>query len=352
MSGTPLRRCTSLRAGPPGSAARHRVSANPNPARVGTTVRFNARTTDAVHDRVDWDLDTVPGFEDADPADAARTPTRAEACTGPSTTGPSRVIAARVTDHAGRRGSSTGARRHAGEQAITSPPVASFSVRPNPAMSHEPVHFDGTGSRDPDGGPLIRWEWDVFPQPGVDIDRSRPSDVQTSLHRAPARRRPAAPPATSPTTTATPTTRRSATSSSTRLGPIRRRSRPDRHAEPGDVGQPITFDASGSTDADGSVVRYEWDLDGSTSSLSSAEYEVDTGATSSIVHSYSTPTHHEYRDPRRRARHRRRRARDHAPDPAARAPGPESRSRRGSLCRPRRAARPRGCSRGSTVCGW
>ena len=55
------------------------------------------------------------------------------------------------------------------------------------------------------------------------------------------------------------------------------------------VGQPVTFDASGSTDADGSVVRYEWDLDGA-STQSAHEYEVDGGSTPSIVHAFSQPT--------------------------------------------------------------
>jgi hypothetical protein len=45
----------------------------------------------------------------------------------------------------------------------------------------------------------------------------------------------------------------------------------------------VEFDASGSGDADGSVVRYEWDLDGNGS------FETDTGTTPTASNSYAGP---------------------------------------------------------------
>jgi YD repeat-containing protein len=49
------------------------------------------------------------------------------------------------------------------------------------------------------------------------------------------------------------------------------------------VNKSVTFRANGSTDPDGTIVRYQWDLDGNGS------FETDTGATSSTSRSYSTP---------------------------------------------------------------
>jgi hypothetical protein len=39
------------------------------------------------------------------------------------------------------------------------------------------------------------------------------------------------------------------------------------------TGVPITFDASASSDSDGTIVKYEWDLDGN------GTYETNTGTT-------------------------------------------------------------------------
>ena len=47
----------------------------------------------------------------------------------------------------------------------------------------------------------------------------------------------------------------------------------DLAANPVATGQPVTFDASGSTDPDGTIVKYEWDLDGN------GTYETNTGST-------------------------------------------------------------------------
>jgi hypothetical protein len=48
------------------------------------------------------------------------------------------------------------------------------------------------------------------------------------------------------------------------------------------VGRPATFDASGSSDANGPIVRYEWDLDGD------GTFELDTGTASSTSRAYES----------------------------------------------------------------
>ncbi len=75
------------------------------------------------------------------------------------------------------------------------------------------------------------------------------------------------------------------------------------------TGQAVTFNASGSNDPDGTIVDYQWDLDGNGS------YETDTGTTASATKTYTTEAHrhreaardrqperHGHRQPRRRGR--------------------------------------------------
>ena len=49
------------------------------------------------------------------------------------------------------------------------------------------------------------------------------------------------------------------------------------------TGEPVTFDASASRDADGSITKYEWDLDGD------GTYERDSGTEPVVTHSYDRP---------------------------------------------------------------
>jgi plastocyanin len=53
------------------------------------------------------------------------------------------------------------------------------------------------------------------------------------------------------------------------------------------TGAPVTLDGTASSDPDGSVARYEWDLDGDGS------YETDGGATPLIVHTFAAAGAHE-----------------------------------------------------------
>ena len=47
--------------------------------------------------------------------------------------------------------------------------------------------------------------------------------------------------------------------------------------------QTVTFDASGSSDPDGSITKYEWDLDGN------GTYETDTGTSPTVDHDATPP---------------------------------------------------------------
>src|SRR5207249_229769 len=49
-------------------------------------------------------------------------------------------------------------------------------------------------------------------------------------------------------------------------------------------GAPVTFDASSSSDPDGTIAHYQWDLDGN------GTFETDTGTTPTTSHAYSATT--------------------------------------------------------------
>ncbi|MEN3283116.1 MAG: hypothetical protein V7607_4256 [Solirubrobacteraceae bacterium] len=53
--------------------------------------------------------------------------------------------------------------------------------------------------------------------------------------------------------------------------------------EPANVGQTVTFNGSTSSDSDGTIAKYEWDLDGN------GTYETDTGTTATTTKSYTAP---------------------------------------------------------------
>ena len=103
-------------------------------------------------------------------------------------------------------------------------------------------------------------------------------------------------PTTSSPTWASSPRRRSASPSTRPPGPSRRRVVHDR-AQPGADRADVTFDGSASTDTDGTIAKYEWDLDGN------GTYETDTGTTRPPP----TDLRQHRRAHRAAARHRRRR---------------------------------------------
>ena len=132
--------------------------------------------------------------------------------------------------------------------------------------------LDGAGSTDPDGT-IAKYEWD--------LDGNGTYETDTG---------------TTPTTTHQPTRPRAAdvglrvtdnggaTATTTRT--VTSRTGPDRllhrHAQPGhDRHQPVSFDASASSDPDGTIAKYEWDLDGNGS------YETNTGTTPTTTTTYA-----------------------------------------------------------------
>ena len=255
------------------------VFANPNPVRVGSLVHFDASIADAQQETLAWDIDGEPGFEVPD-----------EQGFGVHHTFWRRgqyTISARVRDAAGNEAVDSTVVTVEGAGG-TIPPIATFSVRPNPAMTQEQVHFDGSGSHDPDGRPLLRWEWDLFAPPGIDYEQPGTRPFSTSY-------------VDRPSSGFQPLFLRvtdddgeiHTAERTLQLDPPGTYSPPDAELtitpNPPVAGQPATFDACASTDDDGSVARYEFDMDGS-STPTSSDYELDAGATCSVTTTYSTPT--------------------------------------------------------------
>jgi len=153
------------------------------------------------------------------------------------------------------------------------PPLASFTATPNPAQTGEAVNFDGSASSDPDGT-IAKYAWD--------LDGNGTYETETG----------AEPVATKTYATAGSydVRLRVTDSSGNRSSTLRTVTVTNRApassftATPSSVnkGQLVSFNGSASSDTDGTVVKYEWDLDGN------GTYETDTGATATASRSYSS----------------------------------------------------------------
>ncbi len=239
-------------------------TAAPNPAPTGTAVSLDAAASsdpDGTIAKYEWDLDGNGSYETSTGATAAASPSFA--------TQGNRTLGLRVTDDSGATATTT--------RTVTiqnRPPVASFTAAPNPVPTGTAVAFDASSSNDPDGT-VTKYEWDL------DGDGS----FETSTGAT----------ATASRTYATPgdrtiglrvTDSNGATAATTKTLTVQNRlPTASFTAAPNPTlsGTTVSFSAAASSDPDGTIAKYEWDLDGSGS------YETDTGTTASASLSYATP---------------------------------------------------------------
>jgi hypothetical protein len=151
-------------------------------------------------------------------------------------------------------------------------PVASFTASPSPALTGVPVTFNGSGSSDPDGS-IVKYEWDLDGNGTYETSTGSTASTSTSFtangeYTIGLR-------VTDNLTGADTTTR------TIKIGPQPPTASFTATPNPATVGGSIHYDASGSKDPDGTIVNYEWDLDGNGS------FETDTGATASADRVYS-----------------------------------------------------------------
>jgi YD repeat-containing protein len=152
------------------------------------------------------------------------------------------------------------------------PPSASFTASPSPALVGQDVSFNATGSSDPDGS-VVEYEWDL------DGDGT----YETNTGSLPIASRSYSTPQTV-TVGLRVTDNLDVTGETTRSVTVTAPPTASFTVSPGaaEVGQTVAFNGAASSD-DGSIVKYEWDLDGDGS------YEIDTGTTPTASRTYTSP---------------------------------------------------------------
>jgi hypothetical protein len=161
---------------------------------------------------------------------------------------------------------------HYGSQGTNRRPTASFTITPGTAKTGQTVTFNGSGSSDPDGT-ISRYEWDLDGDGVYETDSgANPSVTKTYATEGTYQPRMrvtdnqfgtdsqthtlvigSAPPVASFTMTPS--------------SPL--------------VGQTVQFDASGSSDPDGTITNYAWDLDGN------GTFETNGGTSATTSRSYA-----------------------------------------------------------------
>jgi PKD repeat protein len=153
-------------------------------------------------------------------------------------------------------------------------PVASFTASPSPALTGATVTFNASGSSDPDGS-LVKYEWD--------LDGNGSYETNTGSSPTASRSFPAEGNFTVGLRVTDNLTGADTTTRTIKIGPQPPSASFTANPNPVVIGLPVHFDASASSDSDGTIVKYEWDLDGNGS------YETNTGTTAATDRAYESP---------------------------------------------------------------
>jgi len=248
----------------PNAAPEASFTASPNPATTGAAVTFSAagsKDPDGTIARYEWDLDGNGSYETS--TGSAATASHAYATAG------DRQIGLKVTDNKGATAKTT--------KTVTiqnSPPSASFTATPEAAPTGSTVSFDASASKDSDGS-IVKYEWDLDGNGTYETATGTTATTTTSYATAGARTvglRVTDDNGATATTTRTVTAQNRTPSASFTATP-----------ETAVTGTTVTFNGSGSSDPDGTIAKYEWDLDGN------GTYETSTGTTATTTTSYATP---------------------------------------------------------------
>jgi PKD repeat protein len=215
---------------------------NNNSPQPGEAVTFNAGTSTVPGGgsiaKYQWDLDGGTDYE----TDTGATATVQQAF---ATTG-FHGVNLKVTDNCGQTDTVTGG----GVFVTNTPPTASFTVTPNPAATGATVSLDGAASADPGGG-ITNYAWDFG-----DGTVSATNAAATVTH----------PYATAGTYFVQLTVTDGNGASTTTFRQLRVNAKPVASFAYGPVapliGEQVSFDGTSSADPDGTISKYEWDLDG------------------------------------------------------------------------------------------
>ncbi len=239
-------------------------TSSPSSPTTGQTVTFDGSgsvDSDGTIARYQWDLDGNGTFE-------TDTGTTATATHSYATAG-NVDVKLRVTDNTGTTGSVT----HTVTVANRTP-TASFTYSPNPVPLNTTVTFDGSASSDPDGT-IAKYEWDLDGNGTFEADTgTTPTTTHTYTAAAnlSVKMRVTDNNGGTDTQTHTLTFSNQAPTASFTATP-----------NPVNTGSAVSFDATASSDPDGTIAKYEWDLDGN------GTFETDTGTTKTTSHTYATP---------------------------------------------------------------
>ena len=154
---------------------------------------------------------------------------------------------------------------------VTRPPVANFTATPNSVNPGGTVQFDGSTSYDPDGDGIALYEWDFDGNGTYDAAGTSPtiSHPYPTIGTFAARLR--------VTDGLGVTGTKSLPVVVTNAVPVARLTVTP---NPVTAGDSVLLDGSASSDPDGSVVRYDWDLDGN------GTYETTTNGSPTIAWAY------------------------------------------------------------------
>jgi len=267
ITGAPGTQATTTRAIPVTQAPVASFTSTPAAPLSGETVSFDAAASHDVESdgtivRYEWDLDGDGSFE----TDRGTQVTAQRSYVQPGTV----QVRLRVTDD-------NGATTTVGQPVTIDnrPPVAGLAV-PAPAVVGTTATFSAASSTDPDGT-VVRYEWDLDGDPATfELDTGSVPTAQrtfTAAGRYDARVR----------------VTDNAGDSDVRAVPLVITTRPTARIvvtpKPSRPNQVVTLDASSSTDADGTVATFAWDLDGNGS------YETSTGATPTVARPFTLGDH-------------------------------------------------------------
>ena len=233
-------------------------TATPNPVQTLAPVTFNASASsdsDGTVVKYEWDLDGNGSYE----TNTGTTPTTSRSFESAG----DHEVGLRVTDDDGSTGTTTRT-----VTALNQPPTASFTATPNPVQTGTAVNFNAGGSTDPDGT-IAKYQWDLDGNGSYETDTgSTPSATNTYAA------------ASNVTVGLRVTDNNGDTATTTRALTVTNRAPTASFTatpNPVPTGTAVSFDASGSSDPDGTIAKYEWDLDGNGS------YETNTGSTASVA---------------------------------------------------------------------
>ncbi len=235
----------------------------PNPALAGVSAQLDGSAStdpDGTVDQYEWDLDGDGSFE----TDGGSEPTITHTYETPATL----TVGLRVTDSNEAQATTTRSLH------ITAAPIAVLGATPNPARPNQTITFSGADSSDPDGT-IVKYEWDLDGNGTYEVDTGS-GDSTTGSY-----------PTTGPHTVGLRVTDsdggQATDTAAVDVVNISPNAVLIAAPNPAVAGAEVLLDATGSTDPDGSVANYAWDLDGNGS------FEVDTGTTPATTRTYPNP---------------------------------------------------------------